>query len=84
MVRFGIQEEHRAGLLGMCRAVGPEFGVPGSGRVQSLDGVRTESGRRRSTEGKDFSEAISNTLRPPAVVLNFQRHKRSDLTGVWG
>lgn len=29
-------------LLGSCRTVGPEFGVRGSGRVRSLDGVPTE------------------------------------------
>ncbi len=33
--------------------------------------------------GKDFSEAISNALRPPAVVLNFRRNEGLDLTGVW-
>ncbi len=39
---------------------------------------------RDTAQGKDFSEAISNALRPSAVVLNFQRNKGSDLTRVWG
>lgn len=43
-----------------------------------------EFGQRYGTEGKDFSKAISDALRLPAVVLNFQRNKGSDLTRVWG
>lgn len=58
-------------LLGTCQLV-----------VLEGSGVQMESERRCSTEGKDFSEAINNTLRPPAVVLNFQRNKGLDLAGV--
>ncbi len=60
--------------------VGPEFGIPESGGVWSLDGVPDGD----TAQGKDFSEAISNTVRPPAVVLNFRRNEELDLTGVWG